>query len=76
MRTTINIDEDILRAAKSLAKSENRSLGDVISDLARRGLRPSSYPATDEAAFPCFRVSEDAPPITLELVRRALDDSD
>jgi len=73
MRTTVNLDDDVLRAAKSLARSENRALGDVLSDLLRRGLRPSSYDS-DSGDFPTFNVSEDAPPLTLEMVRRALDD--
>ncbi len=75
MRTTINIEDDVLRAAKSLAKSECRPLGEVVSNLIRRGLRPGAYEAQG-ADFPTFKVSEDAPPITLEMVRQALDETD
>lgn len=39
MRTTINIDEDVLNAVRELARTERRSAGAVISDLARAGLR-------------------------------------
>jgi hypothetical protein len=38
MRTTLDIEDDVLRAAKDLAERENRSMGKVLSDLARRGL--------------------------------------
>jgi hypothetical protein len=38
MRTTLDIDDDVLAAAKDLAKAEGRSMGAVISDLARRAL--------------------------------------
>jgi hypothetical protein len=38
MRTTIDIDDDVLAATKDLAKAEGRSMGAVISDLARRAL--------------------------------------
>lgn len=38
MRTTLSIEDDVLFAAKSLARREGRSLGEVISDLARQAL--------------------------------------
>lgn len=38
MRTTLSIEDDVLFAAKSLARREGRSVGDVISDLARQAL--------------------------------------
>jgi hypothetical protein len=39
MRTTLNIDGDVLRAAKELARLEGRTIGEVVSDLARETLR-------------------------------------
>ncbi len=42
MRTTISIDDEILVAAKAIAHQQRRTVGDVISDLARRSLRPTS----------------------------------
>lgn len=38
MRTTLNIADDVLLAAKERAKREGRSAGDVLSDLAREAL--------------------------------------
>ena len=38
MRTTLDIEDDVLRAAKELAQREGRTTGQVLSDLARRGL--------------------------------------
>ena len=38
MRTTLDIDDDVLRAAKELAQREGRTAGEVLSELARRGL--------------------------------------
>jgi len=38
MRTTLDIDADVLAAAKERAKAEGRTAGAVLSDLARRGL--------------------------------------
>lgn len=37
MRTTIDIDQDVLETAKEIAKKEKKSAGAVISELARRG---------------------------------------
>ncbi len=38
MRTTIRIDDDVLLAAKELARRDGISVGAVISALARKGL--------------------------------------
>ncbi len=38
MRTTLDIDEDVLLAAKELAKRQNLSAGRVVSQLLRRVL--------------------------------------
>ena len=38
MRTTLDIDEDVLQAAKERARRENRTAGEVISELARAAL--------------------------------------
>lgn len=38
MRTTLSIDDDVLTAAKSLASLQNKSVGEVISELTRQAL--------------------------------------
>lgn len=38
MRTTLDIEDDVLAAAKELARRSHTSAGRVISDLARRAL--------------------------------------
>jgi hypothetical protein len=38
MRTTLDIDDDILQAAKELARTESKTAGQVLSDLARKAL--------------------------------------
>jgi hypothetical protein len=43
MRTTLEIDDDVLQAAKEIAERDNSTAGKVLSNLARRGLAaPSS----------------------------------
>ncbi len=39
MRTTLEIDDDILGAAKELALHQKKTAGKVISELARRGIQ-------------------------------------
>ncbi len=43
MRTTLDIDDDVLAAAKELAAGQKTTAGKVISDLARKALtRPTA----------------------------------
>ena len=70
MRTTLNIDDEILEVARSLAGERNTSVGAALSDLARRGLqqRPASHETRN--GFPLFGVSRDTTPLTLDRVKR------
>jgi hypothetical protein len=72
VRTTLYIDDDVMAAARELAASEHRSLGSVVSELARRGLTPARVEA--DGGMPVIRVPAGTPPITPEMVRRALDE--
>ena len=72
MRTTLDLDDDVVAAARELAAAERRSLGSVISRLARRGLTPASVSV--EGDLPVIRVPAGSPPITPAMVRRALDE--
>ena len=38
MRTTLDLDDDVLASAKEIARRENRTAGQVLSELARRAL--------------------------------------
>ena len=73
MRTTIQIEDDVLDAARNLALMDGKSIGQVISELARRGLKPAcGYDTRD--GFPMVQVAEDAPVISEGVVRAALED--
>jgi hypothetical protein len=45
MRTALAIDDDVMQAARVLARQQGSSLGAVISALARRALSTPSAPA-------------------------------
>jgi hypothetical protein len=49
MRTTLDIDDDVLRAARELARREKKTAGRVISDLARLALSASPAGVAKEA---------------------------
>jgi hypothetical protein len=72
VRTTLDLDEDVVLAARELAAAERRSLGSVISELARRGMTPASVSVDDD--LPVIRVPAGSAPITPNMVRRALDE--
>ena len=38
MRTTLDIDDDVLNAAKERARLERKTVGEVVSDLLRKAL--------------------------------------
>jgi hypothetical protein len=42
MRTTLDIEDDVLQAAKELAQRNGGTAGQVLSDLARRSLNASA----------------------------------
>lgn len=73
MRTTVNIDEDILAAVRSMANTRSTSIGSVLGELVRKGLESGS-PLQSRNGFPIFAVPPGAKPITPEDVRRAEDE--
>jgi len=72
MRTTLDLDEDILRAAKELARHLRLPAGKVLSDLARIGLSKNrrSRRRNGVSLFP----SRSRAVVTLELVNRLRDE--
>lgn len=55
MRTTVNLDDDVLLAVQERARREKRSAGEVLSDLARQALTsqrpPTGDPGTSHHGF-------------------------
>ena len=75
MRATLEIDDDVIQAARELARLKNQSVGRAISDLARRGLVPQNLPSVQlEHGIPVFTHGPGAIPVTNELVRSLAED--
>jgi hypothetical protein len=75
MRTTLDIDDDVLAAAKEKAAGEKTTTGKVISDLVRQALtRPAAGPLIRRNGF--LVLPSRGGVITSALVRRLEQDAD
>jgi hypothetical protein len=70
MRTTLDTDEDLLMAAKELARQKGRSAGKVLSNLASKGIFGGGRSRTRNGV-PLFHARSRS--VTLELVNRLRD---
>lgn len=73
MRTTLDIDEDVLQSAKEIAAARKTTAGKVISELARRALRPADVGALRNGV-PLLPEHPDARLVTPAIVERLLDE--
>lgn len=75
MRTTMTIDDDVLAAARAIAEREHKSLGEIVSALARRGLQPPARSGpTIRNGIPLIVPAGGSKPVTMELVNRLRDE--
>jgi hypothetical protein len=75
MRTTLDIDSDVLEAAKSLAEARKTSVGKALSQLARRGVTAHA-PLSTRNGFSVFQVPDGTPSFGPEEISAALDAED
>jgi hypothetical protein len=76
MRTTLDIDDDVLAVARSRAEREHTSIGRVLSVLARAALQSATTGAAQTArnGLPLLPTAASGRPVTLELVNQLRDD--
>lgn len=74
MRTTLAIDDDVLAAARHIADAQDKTVGEVISDLARRALTPAVDSVETRNGIRLLPGRAGAAPVTLEMVNRLRDD--
>ena len=74
MRTTLDIDDDVLEAAKELARARKTTAGEVISDLVRQSLtRPIDVDRLEfRDRFPVL--PRTGAVVTPEVVKKLLDE--
>jgi hypothetical protein len=74
MRTTVDLEEDVLMAAKELARQQGVTIGRVVSDLVRQALTHRPAGATRQG-IPLFPVQPKAGVVTQEFVNQLRDDT-
>ena len=75
MRTTLTLDDDVLAAAKGLAEQQRKTVGEVVSALARQGLRGDGGPRpTVRNGVLLLPTGPDAKPVTLAQVNQLRDE--
>jgi hypothetical protein len=73
VRTTLNLDDDVLRQVKQYAGSRSVALGRAVSELVRRGL---NTPVRTQVinGIHVVVLPEDSAPVDTERVKRLLED--
>ena len=74
MRTTLDLDEDVLQAAKELASARGRSAGQIVSELLRKALASPASGRVRNGVPLLPRRSAGAPRPTMALVNRLRDE--
>jgi len=75
VRTTLDIDDDVLQAAKELAENRRTTTGKVLSALARQALEPAGRQAVRNGVPLLPRPRRGSPKTTMELVNRLRDEA-
>lgn len=74
MRTTLDLDDDVLQAAKELASLRGRTAGQIVSELLRKALTTPSTGRVRNGVPLLPRRPRTAPRPTLALVNRLRDE--
>jgi len=76
MRTTIDIDDEVLLTVKEIARSQNQTAGDVVSMLLRESLQPRSLKREYRNGIPLLPRRPHDVKVTTELVNRLRDEDE
>lgn len=72
MRTTLNLDDDLILVGKRLADQRNTTMGRIVSDLLRLALTPGNEPKVKNGV-PLFKAKAGRVKPSLDLVNRLRD---
>jgi hypothetical protein len=73
MRTTLDLDDDVLQAVKELAEFRGSTAGKVLSELARKALEPAGTPRVRNGV-PLLPARPGAPRLTMKKVNELRDE--
>jgi hypothetical protein len=73
MRTTLDLEVEVLQAAKEIASARGVSAGQVVSELLRKALAPTRSTRTRNGV-PLLGRKAGAPPLTMAMVNRLRDE--
>jgi len=73
MRTTLDLDEDLILVVKQLAEQRRMTMGQIVSQLVRKALEPQETPRVRNG-FPLFTPVPGAAKPSLPLVNRLRDE--
>jgi len=78
MRTTLDIDEDVLVALKNRARNERKSIGKAVSEIVRESLNGSTIDSSNDFVYEngFMVLAPRGEVITLEHVQKLLDEED
>ena len=77
MRTTLEIDDDVLQAAKELSVREKTTAGRLISEWARRGIRVGADKSPEPTMLNGFEVlPAEGRVVTNEIVRQLVEETE
>ena len=74
LRTTLAIDDDVLAAAKAIAHQSNKTIGEVVSELARKALLPP-LERRERNGVPLLPVRSPGVIVTLAMVNALRDEN-
>lgn len=76
MRTTLEIDDEILLTVKQIARQRKMTAGSVISSLLRESLQPKSFEVRHRNGVPVLPRRANAPVVTTEVVNHLLNEEE
>jgi hypothetical protein len=74
MRTTLDLDDDVLAYAREKAKSQATTIGKVISEAVRK--QANSAPVEKNRPYPVIPKRSNGPIITASYIRKLIDESE
>ena len=74
MRTTLDIDDDVLETAEELATKRGTTAGRILSDLARSALAPRNQVRRKRNGVPLLPQRKEGRTLTLAIVNRLRDE--